>query len=240
MKKAFFEMTLRRNWATASLGLLAIVLSVSPAFADLILTLNTPNAAMVPYTGPYAQVDISLTGQVATVTFTSLTNGGHVYLIGDGSSVALNINSASFTVTQATGTNPGTGFTPGAWSIDNPPGTSNVDGFGSFNMVQTDFDGFSHSAQIVTFTVTNTGTAWASAADVLTPNSNGAEAVAHIFVCNTVDASGNCVASGGALATGYAADGGTSVPEPSVLMLLGSGIAGFTYLTVRRRRSANS
>ncbi len=231
--RKMFERIGMKGVAPALVGVAAMALSVSPAFADLIFDLNTPNAAVSGLMGPYVQVDVHLnTSTSATVTFTSLTNSGNIYLLGDGGSVGLNI-SGGFSLNTITGSNAGTGFTPGPWT-DSGAGTE--DGFGSFNLTVTSFDGFSHSSDTITLGITATGlTTWTDST-FLTPNSGNNTAAAHIFVTSSPANSAN-----GALVTGFVSNGSqTQVSEPSTLMLLGSGIVGFAYLTVRRRRAAQS
>src|ERR1043166_6840042 len=67
------------------------------------------NAINIPgYTGPFVNVSINRTSSTtATVTFTSLNNSGNYYLMGDGSTVALNVNAGSFSVGTVTGLNGG-------------------------------------------------------------------------------------------------------------------------------------
>jgi hypothetical protein len=202
----------------------------NPAAADTIFDLSNPNAAISPYPGPYAKVDVNLTSSTtATITFTSYTNSGNIYLMGDGSTVALNVNSASFSVSGVSGSNGGTGFTPGPYTVQNPPGTSNVDGFGRFNLTIDSFDGFTHSSDSVTLTVTNLSGTWAGSADVLTPNADGSTAAAHIFVTSSP-----ANASNGALATGYAANGNQVIPEPSSIVLGLVGLMGLGLTQIRR------
>src|SRR5215471_13755849 len=102
--------------------------------------LNVGNSAISGFTGPYVHVVVDrTTTTTATVTFTSLTNSGNIYLMGDGGSVGLNVvGSGTFTVT---GSNSGTGFTPGPYSGG---GAGNEDGFGVFNLTVNSFDGFTH------------------------------------------------------------------------------------------------
>ena len=82
------------------------------------------------------------------------------------------------------------------------------------------FDGFTHSSDTISFDVTDTSGTWASASNVLTANSDGFDAAAHIFVTSSPANAAN-----GAIATGFAAESGAvSTPEPSSLLLLGAGI----------------
>jgi len=162
----------------------------------------------------------------ATITFTSLTNSGNIYLLGGAGSVAVNVNAASFTLGPITGSNAGTGFTPGDWSDG---GSGNEDGFGSFNQTIDSFDGYTHSSNSISFSLTDTSGTWASAMAVLLANSGGSLAAAHIFV--TTDPAN---ASNGALATGYAANG--TVPDGgSTVLLLGAALS--TIGLVRRKLS---
>jgi hypothetical protein len=219
---------------------LIVLVATSAARADVMgFDLGVGNPGISPtYTGPYAHVQVDRTSDTtATITFTSLTNGGYIYLLGDGGSAGVNANASSSTVTNITGTNSyGTSFTPGPYSND---GAGQEDGFGIFNQRVTSFDGFAHSADKITFTLTNTSGTWASVFDVLTPNAGGYSAAAHIFVANS-DLSNTTN-------TGYATVGGDldfspSVPLPSVasaslLSLCGAGLL-VGVINRRRRQTA--
>ena len=96
-----------------------------------------------------------------------------------------------------------------------------MDGFGVLNQTINSFDGFTHSSSTISFTLTNTSGTWSSAASVLVANANGARAAAHIFVTKLPVNSRN-----GALATGFAANGGAQqVPDGgATVMLLGAAL----------------
>jgi hypothetical protein len=191
-------------------------LGLQQAKADSIsFKLSVGNSAISGYPGPYASVTVNRTDSThATITFTSLTAAGNIYLLGDGSSVAVNMNATSWTLGTITGSNAGTGFTPGPYSNG---GSGNVDGFGVLNQTINSFDGFTHSSGSISFTLTNTGGTWGSANQVLIANAQGAMAGAHIFV--TLSPAN---AKNGALATGFAANGGAQVPDGgTTVMLLG-------------------
>jgi hypothetical protein len=215
--------------ATGVVALLFLLTMGAPiASADVIsFDLGTGNSAISGYTGPYATVEVDRTSTtVATITFTSLMNSGNIYLLGDGGSVAVNVNAASWTLGSITGSNAGSGFTPGPWSNG---GAGNEDGFGSFNQTINSFDGFTHSSDKIQFTLTNTSGTWADASQVLTGNTLGNIAAAHIFVTSSP-----AMASNGASATGFAAGDGKPVPDGGVtLMLLGGALVGLE--TLRRR-----
>jgi hypothetical protein len=202
-------------------------LGLQQAKADTIYTLSAGNTALTGtspgFSGPYATVDVHLvSGTVATVTFTGLTQTisgtTYQYLFGDSSSVAVNVNASTWTISGISGTNSGTGFTPGPFSNG---GSGQVDGFGMVNQTVTTFDGFTHSSNVVTFTLTNTSGTWANSGVVLIANSQGTIAAAHIFVTTSP-----ANASNSALVTGFAANGGaTNVPDGgTTVMLLGAAL----------------
>jgi VPDSG-CTERM motif len=173
------------------------------------------------FTGPYASVTVNRTSTtMATITFTSLTNSGNIYLMGDGSTVALNVNATTFTCGTVTGSNAGTGFTPGPYTTNIAAGQQ-VDGFGKFNFTIDSFDGYTHTSDNVSFTLTNTSGTWATASDVLKANANGSFAVSHIFVTSSP-----ANASNSALITGFAANGGSvNTPDSgTTVMLLGAAL----------------
>ena len=207
-----------------------LTIGAPPASADLFsFDLGTGNSAISGFPGPYAQVTVDRTSStIATVTFTSLTNSGNIYLMGDGGTVAVNVNASSWTLSGITGSNSGTGFTLGGPFSDG--GAGNEDGFGSFNQTINTFDGFTHSSDTISFTLTDTSGTWASAANVLTPNASGEDAAAHIFVTSSPANAAN-----GALATGFASQGApVPSPEPSSLSIFGVGLLGLLGLARRR------
>ena|SRR5882757_963740 len=188
----------------------AVVLTFSlNAKADFISTLTVSNLPGQS-TGNFGTVDVSLSGQTATITFTA----GAGFFFGDGSSAAVELNTDSFTEAFVS-ESPSNNFK--AFAFD-----QNVDGFGSFDLA-LDQKNFAVHLTSITFTVTNTGTAWATDADVLASNSNGFDAAAHVF----------STSSG---LTGFAAESGggnTHIPDSgATAMLLGGALAG---LGVMRR-----
>jgi len=222
----FSSLLLSRAGVRSALVLLgfAALLGASSARADTIsysLTVGNPGLAGFP--GPYADVLVDRTSSTtATITFTSNTVGGNTYLLGDGGSADVNVNAATWTVGSFSSSNAGVGFTPGPLSDG---GASAVDGHGIFNQTVDSFDGYTHSADTISFIITNTSGTWANAASVLVENASGNVAAAHIFVCS---GTGSCDASSGALTTGFA-----TVPEPSTALLLGGSLLA---LALTRRR----
>jgi len=210
-------------------------LSAQPAHAlSFPLSLSTGNPAIAGFPGPYGSVDvILLDSNTAKITFTGGVVSPYFYLFGDGGSVGLNTNGAATynndaTFTQLSGF--GGFFTGASFSSG---GAGNEDGFGSFNFSLNDNGGFKEAVNSITFTIDKTSGTWASASDVLAANSNGAYAAAHIFV-----ASNTCTASNGdpvACATGFAANGGSSVPDGGMTMsLLGLALGGLGLVARRR------
>ena len=147
-------------------------------------------------TGPFGTVTVSLTGGVATITFTAASG----YLFVDGSAVAVNVNASSWTVGNIT-------------SNGNPvsdSGSWNVDGFGSFNQTLSQANS-SNGASLVTFTLTNTSGTWASASQVLIANVDGWLVGAHLQIANGF--------------TGYAVGNTTTLPDGgTTVMLLGAAL----------------
>jgi hypothetical protein len=226
---------MQRYGFAAMLGAAALVVCVEAATADFIVPLAVPNAALADFTGPYAQLDVHLVDSThATVTFDSLTNAGNVYLMGDGGTVALNVNATSFTLGSLSGANSGVGFTAGPLSDG---GAGNEDGFGSFNLTINSFDGFTHSLSEVTFGLTNNSGVWGSAANVLAENDKSNFAAAHIFVApSPADVADGALGGGFAAlpAGGFPSLAVADIVEPGSLALLAAALLSSTWL--RRSR----
>jgi VPDSG-CTERM motif len=185
-------------------------------------SLNQGNSSISGFAGSYGNVTVILTSSTtATVAFTSNTVAGNTYLFGAAGAVALDVNATTFSVSNIMGSNSGTGFTPGPFTV----GSGQEDGFGMFNLQISSFDGTGHASSMIIFSLTNTSGTWGSAAAVLAFNSNGFDAAAHIFVM-TSPANASIIT----LATGYAGDGTavvTAVVVPdggTTVMLLGAAL----------------
>ena len=218
-----------------AIAFLALTFAPRGASAVITISLDTPNAAISGYTGPYGTVSVVFVDAThATVSLMSNTVGTNIYLFGDGSTIALNTNGTA-TASGIMGANAGSGFSPGPFTQTSPVphATQQVNGFGKFNMVIDDFDGFSNTVDSLSFTLTKGSGTWADESAILTPNANGARAAGHVFVAPCTGTP--CVAnqSTGALTTGFASGSGgpirpteVSVPEASTFLFFGAGLLG--------------
>src|SRR5689334_14737450 len=186
--------------ATAALALAAWV---APASATFNFSLTGSNLG-AGFPGPYADVAVTATsGTTASITFTSRTSGGYQYLFGDGGSVAANIN-GTFTLGAITGTVLA-GFGPTTYASG---GAGNENGFGSFNQTINSSGGFTSASTSITFLLSgHTGTAWTDTT-VLTGNSIGNIAAAHVFACLVGSPPSTCTTTQGAALTGFASSSG--------------------------------
>ena len=229
--------------SAAGIGLMLGVSGSAMALPDFIFDLDTANTSgatpLSGFPGPYIEIDVHWVNSThATITATSLTNatgacspGLCTYLLGGQGMLGLNTNG---TVTLDGGLG-GVAESPLGAGPASKVGSGNEDGFGSFNFSLDNSDGFTNSATSVSFGLTLTSGSWADANAVLTPNSNGAIAAAHVFVANP-----NC---DGACTTGFAAGSGNptippqNIPEPGILGLLGIGLLGLGGIRAKRRWS---
>ena len=220
-------MRIRRVLLLAAFMVFFVLVMAMNASAALVTTFDHGNAALIAagYTGPYANVDITLgPANTATVEFVAL-NG---YLLGGSKIAAVNVNATSFEYSPTSsftkdGTPGWTGGSPGTAIINARTAGATVSEFGSYNLVYDSHGGLSAAVQSLTFVLTNTSDSiWDSPYDVLAWDTGWA-AAGHIFTTSGI--------------TGFAGDSPV-VPLPSTLLLLGSGLAGLVGIgRFRRKRS---
>jgi hypothetical protein len=228
-------LNLRSSGAVILAALGALVNGIPVARAGVLdstnITIDVPNTGLDGFAGPFANLQINLTSPTtADVTFTSLTNGGYIYLLGGHAAADLNIN-GGYTLGPVVEANAISGFQ--ATFDANAPG--NVSSFGKFDLSLNNTGGFDDAATSIGFTLTDTGAPWLTAAGVLSSDNAGYMAGVHAFAC----AEPACSSTSGAAISGFTAndDPPAAIPEPSTLALLGMALAGVAVIRQRYVRS---
>jgi len=187
-----------------SLAMFAVVVlgSAAAANADQVI-INTPNAGLSGTPGPYATVTYVLNGGNIDVTV-QMFPGFTAFGEGNGNNGIFGFNIVGSTAGLSV-----TNLSPALLSAN--LGGGQMDGFGNFDVTLSCCNP-SNAITTFSFTVSRTG-GFSSASDLFEANANGAHFAIHIAPSN-----GN--------PTGFAADTGvsTEVPEPTSMLLLGSGL----------------
>jgi PEP-CTERM motif len=195
-----------------SLAMFAVVAlgSAAIARADAVI-INLPNAGLSGTPGPYATVTYVLNGSNIDVTV-NMFPGFLAFGEGNGNNGIFGFNIVGST-TGLSVTGMPAGFTANL-------GGGQMDGFGNFDVTLSCCNP-SNAVSSFSFTVSRTG-GFSSASDLFEANENGSHFAVHI-------------APSDGSPTGFATD--ANVPEPTSMLLLGTGLATLAAGLRKRFRS---
>ena len=205
-----------------------ILVSATGTFAQTTvnLQLTNGNSALSGYSGPYANITISIVGGDADFTITTDSNATNQYFLGDSGTFGF-VSTAAGTI--------GSVVENGTFdSAQNGTG-GNIDGFGTFNYQITNSDGTGDSLSSLTFVFTPTSGSFTNVSDFLGTNADLASLAGHVFVCTAGQTQSECAASM-ALTTGFA----SNTPEPASMVLFGTGLLIFGGILRRGRSKGNA
>lgn len=224
-----------RTAARALLAAMAFIfVSATGAFAQTTVDyqLTTGNSAINSYSGPYANITISIVGGDADFTITTDSNATNQYFLGASGTFGFD-STAAGTI--------GSVVENGTFdSADNGTGGT-MDGFGTFNYQITNSDGTHDSLSSLTFVFTPTSGSFTNVSDFLGTNADLNSLAGHVFVCAAGQTQSECAASM-ALATGFATNGPPSAvtPEPASMLLFGTGLLAIGGLLRHRKSGCSS
>jgi hypothetical protein len=202
---------------TMLIGAVCAAFTLQPAKADLFTSELTvgPNGT----TGDFGTVTVSLTGDTATITFTSNTAGNFFFI--DSNAADVNLNTSTFTESIITDA-----------SFDSFKFGRTVNGFGAFDLNVINSDGTGSKVSTISFSVTSSDflAAGFTASDVLDVNDHGFDAAAHVVDFNGSESPPTFFVA--------EAPGQFHVPDSgATATLLGLGLVGLSGLRAKFRRN---